>query len=284
MSNLAALVGDVFDCLSECVNGPVRGAVSAAASAGTVIVPRGQLGTLPDGRVVRCTKATKVPTTGASVPVRLQFLSPSYPVASNFSAVAGGLRVTWISPPAGLVATGTTAAPFAPFVAGAPLVSVAELEHLAANVDPFAAGAQGGTLAVLLSPTLKALPGGERMLRRTHAEVAFKLRCNLSTFAPHGAKRASARDTFDSIAASLGGAGVAGSLLQIGGWQLAKQDGANASYELACSVQVWMRGRVQQTAHLPSQPFTTLGTTTHINPTGQTPDEAIADDIAIPPA
>lgn len=282
MLNLDALVGDVFDYLSETVNGPVRGQVLSTAAAGTVVVPRGQLGTLPDGRIVRCVKATKVTTTATPVPVRLQFLSPAYPAPSNFNPVASGAIVTWASPPAGIAATGTAAAAFAPISTGLPLSGIAELDHLDPNVDPYAAGAQGSTLALVLSPEVRAIAGSEHVARHTRVEIAWKIRCNLSTLAAQGARRTSARATFDVLHAALVGGNVAGGVAWLGAWTLARQAGGISSYELAMSVRTWMRGRVQQVANLPTQPFTTLGTTSHINSTGQTPDEAIADDIAIP--
>ncbi len=284
MSNLGALVADALDCLSECVRGPVRGAVTSLATSGSVVVPRGQLGTLPDGRVVRCTKATRVTTDGADVPVRLQFLAPSYPAANNFSAVGSGVTVTWTDPPTGLAATGTTVAPFAAHADTAPLVSLAELEHMPANVDPFAAGAQGTALAILLSPAVRAIPGSERMARYTQAEVTFKVRCNFSSLAPHAGRRTAARDTFDALAAAIGGAKIAGSIATIGSWQLVRQDAAATSYELTFAAKAWLRGRVMQSANAPTQTFDVFAHETSVNPTGQTPDEAVAEDIAIPSA
>lgn len=280
MSSLASCAADIFDRLAECVNGPVLGTVTAASTAGTVIIPRGQMGTLPDGRAVRCTKSTRCTVAGASVPVRQVFLSPAYPAASNFASVAPGTVVTWVSRPTGIAATGTVATAFAA-QSGAPLVSAVELEQLPAGADAYAAGAQGNALAILLSPDVKSIPGSERMGRRSRVEIAWKIRVNMSTLAPQGQRRAAARDVFDALMAALDGANVAGSLLWFGKWSLARQADTISSYEMALTAQAWMNGRVMQSRGTP-QPFTTLGTTTHLDPAGQLPAEQTLADIPVP--
>ena len=280
MSSLASCAADIFDRLAECVNGPVLGTVTASALTTTTVLARGQLGTLPDGRVVRCTKSTRIATTGTPVPVRQLFLAPAYPVAKNFELVTPGAVVTWQSPPAGIAPTGPTVGSFAP-VAGAALVSAVELEQLANGADAYAAGAQGSALAILLAPEVKVLTGSERMSRRTHVEIAWKLRVNLSTLAGQGQRRAASRDVFDQLMAALDGANVSGSVLWFSKWSLARQADGISSYELALTVKAWMRGRVMQDRGTP-QPFVTLGSVTHLDPAGQLPAEQTLADIPIP--
>jgi len=285
MPTLAALIADVLDRAAECVNGPVLGSAAATATAGTVVVPRGQLGTLADGRVVRCTKATRVGTIGGSVPLRSLFLAPAYPAAGNFNATPIGTTVTWVDPPSGLAPTATVDATFAP-AEGAPLVSLVEQEHLPANVDPFGAGAQGSALAVLLSPLVRPIAGSERMARYTRVEVTGSIRCNLSTLAGQGVRRVAAREIFDALSGALNGAKVAGDILSPTGWRLVQQTGVSTSYEFTWLVRTWMRGRVMQSAHAQSdgltQPFETFAHETHVNANGQLPDELVAEDVAIP--
>lgn len=284
MSNLGAVAEELLDLLSECVNGPVRGSVTSAATSGSVVVPRGQRGTLADGRVVRCTKATRVTTDGVDVPVRQLFLAPAYPTANNFAVIGGGSPVTWLSPPANLEAAGSVVAPFAAFGADAALVSLVEIDQLAANADPFGAGAQGSALAILLAPEVRALDKSERLARYTRVEIAWRLRVNLSTLAAQGSRRTAARNIFDSLASAVVGGKVGGSIATLGRWSLAREARGVSSYELALVVQTWMRGRTMQAVHAPTQTFDVFAHETSVNPTGQTPDEQVAEDIAIPSA
>lgn len=95
MGVLDEVTAQFLDKAADVVLGPSVGYVTATSSVGGTIINRGQLGKLPDGRLVRAVAGARVATSGTPVRVRLASLSPSYPAASNFAPVAGGVVVTW---------------------------------------------------------------------------------------------------------------------------------------------------------------------------------------------
>lgn len=248
-STLESTAAQLLDKLVETVSGPVRGTITATATSGTVKVRIGQIATLPDGRRVRVIKRTAVSTTPTAVPCRLELLSPASPAAANFKAVAIGTVATWLSPPAGLAATGTTSA----FAAGANAGSLkiaALVEHDNASSPPeiFAAGAQGTAALILLSPSVRRI-GPDNLTSYGLYEATWRLRLCLFDVAEEKIRRTRARNTFDAIAASVLNAAAGDDSVRIGGWNPVRETGwGTSAWEATLLTRLEVDGRTMRDA------------------------------------
>jgi hypothetical protein len=115
-SFISECAGQILDNLSDAMNTPTQGTVTIVSTqSAPLAVPKGLLGTLPDGRVIRVRKPNWVYSTGSSSApslARLDLLGATFGV-NNFAPVTPGMIVTWQSPPTGMAATGTVATMFA---------------------------------------------------------------------------------------------------------------------------------------------------------------------------
>ena len=159
-STLKSVATQLCDKLVDVLTGPVYGTITATASTGTVSVPIGTIATIGSGSTLRrlrvVERATIYAGTPAPVKARLETLSPSFPAAGNFAAIANGTTATWVSPPANLAATGTTNQFGSGTLAGSVMIgSIVETDLLESPADLFSAGAQGTAALALISPTLR---------------------------------------------------------------------------------------------------------------------------------
>lgn len=250
MTDLATTASQLLDKLTDLVSGPVRGLVSTTASSATWL-PQGTMGTLPDGRRVRVIKATQVGTSSTAVPCRLEFLAPAYPKANNFAAVANATVVTWVSPPANIAATGTTNA----FSAGTQATSLkvgslVEYDQLADAADEFSAGSNGDVRLILLEPEGKSI-GGESYEQRGWYEFVWVLRANFVQLGQRKDQRSNARNLFEKLNASVGGATVGDDVARIGSWKRVK--GKPYSWEAEIFTRNAIDGRINVAPQTTSQ-------------------------------
>lgn len=243
MSSLSLVAAQILDKIVETVTGPVRGTITSTATS-DIFVPIGTRATLPDGRYVRVIKRTLVGTGGAAIPVRLEHLSPSFPAVGNFRPVALGTVATWVSPPAGLSATGTTSA-FASGVNAGTLKLGAIVEHDSAETPPdiFAAGAAAPTTAlVLVSPTCKRI-GPDNITSRGLYEATWRLRMIFADVGEQKERRTRARDAFDAIVNSAAGGAAGEDVIRIGGWSPARVQAWGTFWEAPILTRVALDGR-----------------------------------------
>lgn len=250
-SSLSDTAAQLFDKISDLVVGPVQGTVLATAldTTSPIVVPQGQIGALPDGRLVRALYGKRVRTT-AGIPVRLLFLSPSVPRAGQFTAIASGTTVAWQNPPPGISPTGVATSAFGHTARAGivRIVSAVEYVDVQAEDDLFKAGAQGGSTVILLEPEVLPIEGisesGEQ--RYQLFKTLWKIRVNVSTSATDKNRRVAARLLFDNLVDMIQGAQVGDSPLQIAGWKLVRRAPGTDSWELRVIAQFWSDGRAMQ--------------------------------------
>lgn len=242
MTTLDSTADQVFDKLADLVTGPVCGTLAATATS-DVWVPQGQLATLADGRRVRVRKATYVTETSTAVPVRLEWLSPSYPAARNYNPVPNGTAATWLSPVAGLDAAATTNE-FASGTRASGLLinSVVEHDRIANGGDLFGSGAQGTSSILLLDPEVTPI-GGEQYNAHQYFDVKWSLRVNLATFEPKKDATARARSAFDALCASLLGSTCGDDVVRFGQWRRVAKTEKSHSWELQFFTRLAAAGR-----------------------------------------
>lgn len=238
MSSISDVAAEILDRLCTVVTGPVTGIITTTCTSGRVLVPRGQMATLPDGRRVRVTHNTWVDGTEA-VPVRLEHLAPSYPAQNYFRATAAGTVATYVSPPANIVATGTTSA----FASGAragsmKIAALAEYD----SPDAFPAGAQGTASLILVSPNARNIGGPNS--DRARYELTWKLRLNVYA-AEQPTRRTRAREAFDAINASLAGASAGGDIIRLSAWTSVR-DGL--AWDATLVTRVWLDNAIEESA------------------------------------
>lgn len=291
MSEQDATVAQIFDKLAENVIGPVLGTVTATTSAGVVILPQGQTGTIPDGRRVRVRRGKRITTTATPVSVRLEWLTPAYPRASNFQPVTAGTVVTWEDPPAGITATGLVSVAFAKSAytlpeSGLPLPvfgAVAEHERVLTNVDQFYAGLNGNAGAILQAPESLDWTRGTTEHRIQATEWRWKLQVSMAIMKATQARRVLSRQIYAALCATLQGATCGDDPVRFLSWKpLTSKDASSQVYELQFATHQWSEGRVMQpqaTASLPD--FTTVGSKILLPLDGtQTPDFRVEEDVA----
>lgn len=291
MSELDSTVAQIFDKLAENVIGPVLGTVTATTSAGVVILPQGQMGSLPDGRRVRVRRGKRISTTATPVSVRLEWLAPSVPRASNFAPVAAGTVVTWDTPPADITATGLVSVAFAKSSyalpeSGSPLAvfgAVAEKERIVTAADGFVAGLNGRAGAILQAPESLDWTRGTTEHRIQATEWRWKLQVSMAILDVQKERSALSRQIYAALCATLQGATCGDDPVRFLSWKPITAREANAQvYELQFATHQWSEGRVMQpqaTASLPD--FITVGSTILLPLDGtQTPDFQVEEDVA----
>ncbi len=291
----SALSAQLLDRAAEAVNGPVLGVVTATSTVDGTPINRGQLGTLPDGRVVRCVKGVRVYSIGSPVLVRLMHLSPTVPAKGNFLPVTAGTVVTWGSTlvdsgalnvvPTGIVATGTVAANFAPDT-GAALSALVEFEQLGVDADAFSSGAQGDTAAIIMPPDAALLSGMGSGHAGRHAviQTSWTIRVNVSGLSSSALRSTRSKEAFDALFNAIHGSRIGSGPAWFTSWKLAKPSGAVSSWEFKFTTKHVGRGHpLQAWPALAAPPaLGPVGVVIPFNVTGQTPAEQIAADIAIP--
>ena len=270
MGDIEHVAGQILDKLSDVVLGPVQGTITAVASSGTVKVKQGQKATLPDGRIVRVRKTTRVTASPKPVPVRLLWLSPSVPAANNFAAVTAGLTATWVSPPAGLAATGTTSL-FAKH-SRACLGSVVRQHQLTSPADLFAAGSNGQAVGVLLAVRARRAGVGMSRHREMQLETNWTLRVNAHQYAPKDGVIASVDVIFDRLKDSLLGATAGSGQVRFDSWEPVKTEGGTVSYDLKFSAQIIAEGRVMDDSYANDPELSIFSSGMIVNDDGVTPD------------
>lgn len=294
MSDLSIISGQILDKISDIVSAPVQGQVNvtATSSSTTVIVPQGQLGRLADNRIVRVVKGTSITgTTPAPVPVRLLYLTPAYPAKNNFAPVNASTTVTWISPPAGLTATGSVAALFAKnatiMASGVPQAIIAacgEFAELSEETQMFATGADGAPAAILLEPDVRFIE--KRMARGRLAVVRslWRLRVNYRWLGTQKDARIKARDIFDALAVTVIGATAGSWEIWGDGWKRVPSRGEGVfSNEFTFLTHHVSEGRPMQPQT--DQSFSTFGQDMVVNDNPTTPAQPspfhVKDDVPI---
>lgn len=257
---LDTTAAQLLDKLADLAVGNIFGTIAATSSV-DVYIPQGTMATLPDGRRVRCVKATKVwgGAHPSPVPVRIEWLSPSFPAVGNGAPVDSGTVATWVSPPTGVAATGLASA----FASGSQssglkINSVVESDRLDTGVDLYAAGANGTTSLVLLEPSLNPIGGGH-YYDHEYYDVLWKLRCNFAAIVKTKDKLTSARTVFDRLCKSVLGATAGEDVVRFGKWSRVKTDGVSHSWELEIFTRLAPAGRVEQSANQTDPDIETVG-------------------------
>lgn len=247
MATLESTALEIVDGLADVVTGPVRGAVNATASVAGTEIFAGQMGTLPDGRRVRALESKAIAATPTAVRVRLEWLSPAYPAAANFAAVADGLVVTWVDPPAGINATGATSGAFGHglFAANRYVGSAVDYDRIRGEFDVFAAGANGTTALILLDPELTPI-GGEHNFGRQYFDLKWTLRINVSTFEPKKDARALLRSAFDGVTKAILGKEAGDATIRFGSFKPVAKSHLAQSWDLQLFTQIALEGRAYQ--------------------------------------
>lgn len=230
-STLASVARQLADKICNVITGPVVGTVTAAATAGDVELAIGQMATITGGRRVRVIKRTKVRSAGTAVPVRLEWLAPSIPARANFSAVANGTVATWVSPPAGIVATGTTNAfGMGPLAGDLKIGSYSEHDQIDSPADLFAAGAVGTAALVLLSPTIRRI-GSDNFIMTGLYEATWRLRLALNDTGENKERRTRVRDSFTALVQAMHGGAAGDDYIRVGDFKPVKEAGWGLAWE-----------------------------------------------------
>jgi len=259
MSPFAELSAQVLDKASDCVLGPVQGIVTATSTVDRTTLDRGQLGSLPDGRLVRVIQGARVYIAGTPVRVRLMSLTPTLP-ANNFAPVLAGTPVTWQTPPTGIVASGTVASDFAQNAA-AVLTSFTEIDRMPSDADPYASGGLGSVLAMLVSVDIERASGtvSDRLSRHHIGMARFRIRVNLSSLAHTQRRAASADAVGDALVAAIVGGKVGSAPVMFESWKQVRSSPEYNTYELVISTRFSARGRPFQDANASTQKLNTVG-------------------------
>ena len=292
MSELESTVAQIFDKLAENVIGPVLATVTATSSAGTVVLPQGQMGTLPDGRRVRVRRAKRITASATPVQVRLEWLTPAVPRASNFTAIPVGMVVTWVSPPAGIAATGLVSVAGAKSTSvlvesGLPLPvfgAVAEHERVESQLDAFASGLNGNAGAILQAPEAQDWTRGTTEHRIQATEWRWKLHVTLPRLAQGQDRSVLSRQIYAALCATLQGATCGDDPVRFLSWKpLTSKASLAQEYELQFATHEWSEGRVMQ-----PQAVADLGTFDTLGASVRLPGDATAtpfrveEDITVP--
>lgn len=247
MRTLALAAAQIFDKLSELVFGPVQGTITTALAAGSLVVPQGQMATLPGGRRVRVLRATRVTTAATAIPVRLEHLADSYPAKANFIATPIGTVATWVSPPAGLPATGTTSAlGMNARATNLKIAGVAYYTHVDTPAELFAAGVAGSGRLILLAPTVREVStnANEIVGDAGMFDATWRLRWVPTNVGEQGPVLQLSSDIYDSLCGALLGANVCEQPVRFRQWAPMTQPAWKGSWELTLVAQLGIEGRV----------------------------------------
>jgi hypothetical protein len=245
-SILVECAGQILDNVSDAVNGPVQGTVTLTSTqTAPLAIPKGLLGTLADGRVIRVRAPIWVYHSGTSTgtaPCRLDLLGPTL-APNNFSPVTSGMTVTWISPPSGLQATGTIATTFAagptPILTSAPWGSFLPSEDVLKTQMT-----QGAIVATLHFPKHRYLVGGGIGNRNSKIQLTWTLRIWASNLQGQRARPTDFAAAIQAVESHLYGAQVMSDVL------VPEQSGEVKTkiqawcHEMKFNALVWTPGRV----------------------------------------
>lgn len=169
----------------------------------------------------------------------------------------------------------------APFAAttGACVTSIVEADIAG---DAFGAGASGDATAILMPVELQVVKGDalERRARFYCVQATFRLRCNVSTIAGQGGRRARAQHVVDALMASIDGATIGSGPAWFDSWKRVGGDGHASTFDFVATAKFVVKGRSMQSLNLPTQPLTRVDVVASINPNAQLPNIQVAQDIA----
>lgn len=260
-SSLDAATAQILDKLADLGQGPFVGTLLATAASGTVVVPQGTLARLPDTRLVRVRKSTRVGTTATPVPCRPLYLAPAIPAVGNFAPIGAGLVAAWVAPPAGLAATATTTA-FGPGALGTGyglrLASVAYYDRPSPRFDElFAAGEAGTVSACIYLPQLRYVPGGGLRHRRALMEATWTLRVAIASWQGTKDKILGITPMLDALADALIGARVGSGSVHIQSFR--RMGDGLLVYEAQLTGSLWLTGRAFAQPGVTPQKLATVG-------------------------